>query len=127
MKNVFILLLFPLMTFSQEIENEIFIIPDEEAYFPGGMKEMQNFIAENIIYPEVAVNNHIRGRVTVRFYVNKEGVISDVKIMKGIPDCPECDKEVIRVVKLMPNWIPGKNLGEPIDSYYILPVIFYIQ
>jgi protein TonB len=59
--------------------------------------------------------------------VSKKGDISDVKVMRGVPDCTDCDKEAVRVVKNMPLWRPGRVKGKAVNSYYNLPVKFEVK
>jgi protein TonB len=103
---------------------EILKYVDEPAEFPGGMADLKKFIEDNLVYPETAKANEIKGRCYLQFIVSKEGNISNVKVVRGVADCPECDKEAVRVVKLMPKWIPGKVNGEPVHSTFNLPVRF---
>jgi protein TonB len=97
---------------------------DEPAEFPGGMTAMKKFIAANLVYPESAKDAGIQGKCYLNFVVGADGKISDIKIMRGVPDCPDCDKAAVRVVKQMPDWIPGKVAGKPVKSSYNLPVVF---
>jgi len=90
--------------------------------FPGGTAEMYDFIKSNLKYPVIDQENGIQGRVSVRFVVDKTGKIDKVEILKGVS--VNCDKEAMRVVKMMPNWIPGKNNGEPVNVYFTLPIVF---
>ena len=91
---------------------EIYEYVDEIAEFPGGLEAYKKYLAENIIYPVSAVNKNIEGTVYVRFIVSKSGYITNVRVVKAIPDCDECSEEVIRVFKSMPRWKPGKYKGE---------------
>lgn len=93
--------------------------------FPGGEAEMYSFIKKNLNYPVVDQEMNIQGRVTVRFVVSKTGEITNIQLVKGIS--PTCDKEAMRVIKNMPRWIPGKQNGEPVSVYFILPVVFRLQ
>jgi protein TonB len=90
--------------------------------FPGGDAEMYAFIKKNLNYPAVDIEMGNQGRVTIRFVVSKTGEISNVQLVKGIS--PGCDKEAVRVIKSMPNWIPGRQNGEPVNVYFIIPVVF---
>jgi protein TonB len=56
--------------------------------------------------------------------IQKDGSISNVSVLRGAPDCPECDKEAVWVIKSMPNWVPAKVNGQPVNSYFNLPVRF---
>lgn len=93
--------------------------------FPGGSQELMKFIGQNMRYPLIAVENGIQGRVCVRFLVGKDGTISDVEILRGID--PSCDKEALRIVKLMPKWIPGEMNGKKAKVYHTLPVVFRLR
>lgn len=109
------------------LENATYDLVDEVASFPGGTKEMMKFLWTNIHYPKYESEIAISGKVIIKFTVMKDGSITDVKVIKGFVDCPECDAEAVRVVKMMPRWIPAKKNGEDVNSYYILPITFSIQ
>lgn len=108
-------------------EEEILVVVEEPAEFPGGMAEMRVYLAKNIVYPTTAMELGIEGKVYLRFNVMIDGSINSVKVLKGIPDCPECDKEALRVVKAMPKWKPAKNMGKAVNSQMTIPVIFKLQ
>lgn len=93
--------------------------------FPGGDQAMMKFVSENVQYPEEAKEKEISGRVMVGFIVEKDGSISDVKVVKGIGG--GCDEEAVRVVKAMPKWKPGKEKGKPVRVSYQMPIIFKLQ
>jgi len=97
---------------------------DEPAEFPGGINKMRLFIADNLKYPQVEAELGIGGKCFLQFVVAKDGDISNVTIQKGVTDCPDCDKEAKRVVKIMPRWKPGKIKGKAVDSYFNIPIIF---
>lgn len=97
---------------------------NEDPYFPGGKNELLKYLSLNIKYPKNAIDNGIQGKCYIKFVVNKAGEISKTRITKGIEGCPECDKEALRVIKKMPNWIPAKLDGKIVDSYYTLPISF---
>jgi len=79
----------------------------------------------NIKYPEVARTSGITGTVYVQFVVEKDGSISDVKVVRGIGG--GCDEEAVRVVKSMPRWKPGKQRGQPVRVYFTLPIEFKLM
>ena len=108
-------------------ERIIYQYVDEPASFPGGMQDLFKYLSEHIVYPSEAEEEGIGGKVFLRFVVSDKGEISNVKIQKGVPDCPECDREAIRVIKGMPNWIPGKMDGKPVNSYFNLPIVFKLN
>ena len=103
-------------------KNEVYQIVDKMPEFPGGEKALLNYISENIVYPQSAKDKNISGRVFVSFVIEKDGSVSDVKVMRGIDK--ECDAEAIRVVKAMPKWKPGMDDGKPVKVSYMLPVNF---
>ncbi len=103
---------------------EIFSDPEEPAGFPGGHEAMNKFLRNNLVYPQTAIELNLQGKCYVQFVVDVDGSISNVKIKRGVPDCPECDKEAIRVVKSMPKWNPGKLNSKPVGSSINLPIIF---
>lgn len=106
---------------------EIFTVVQEMPEFPGGQLEMMKYIQKNIVYPPSAREAGIGGKCFLRFVVNEDGKISGVEILKGVPGCPECDKEAIRVIKSMPSWKPGKQNGKEVKVYFQLPVNFVIK
>lgn len=105
-------------------ENVVYEVVDEPAEFPGGMSAMRMYLAERLTYPQTAIEKGIQGTTYLRFVVSKTGNISNVSVMRGVHDCPECDKEAERVVRSMPNWKPGKLNGTIVHSWYNLPVRF---
>jgi TonB family protein len=105
-------------------EPVIYEVVEEPASFPGGLDSLKKYLKQHIYYPEIAKDLGIFGKVFLRFVVSDKGEISDVKIQRGVPDCPECDQEAIRVIKAMPNWIPAKNNGKAVHSYFNLPILF---
>lgn len=90
--------------------------------FPGGWEEFDNFIRTNIVYPESFINMGLRGRVSVKLTVEQDGTVSNVTILRGMTECPECDKEIKRLFESMPKWIPARNNGEAVRSYVNIPV-----
>ena len=93
--------------------------------FPGGEEELLRFIQDNLRYPPSAAEIGIDGRVTIRFVVDRSGNVTDVTVMRGLD--PACDKEAVRVVKLMPKWIPGRQNGRTVPVYYTLPIVYKLQ
>lgn len=105
-----------------EDENEIWEVVEEDPQFPGGVEALYKYLAENIVYPMQAKDNNISGRVYVSFVVEKDGSISDPKVLRNIG--AGCGEEAVRVVQNMPRWTPGKNRGKPVRTRYNLPVNF---
>ena len=100
----------------------VFDVVEVMPQFPGGQIAMMKYIMENMKYPEQAMKEGIQGRVTVRFIVEKDGSISDVKPVLSVH--PLLNKEAVRVVKSMPKWSPGKHNGKPVRVRFNLPVMF---
>lgn len=133
MKKLLIaLILFtPQLIFSQQdsinkTEEPIFDgVAETMPEFPGGEQAMMKFIIKNIEYPTIAQENGISGKVFIRFVVDKDGSITDVKTVRGISS--ELDNEAIRVIKMMPKWTPGTQLGKPVRVMFTLPINFTLK
>jgi protein TonB len=98
-------------------------IPDVDPSFPN----MAPFIQKKLNYPEEAIQLQKEGKCYLKFVVNLDGSVSEVSILRGVPDCPECDKEAMRVVRLMKNWEPGTINGKPVRSWMRLPINFKLE
>ena len=107
------------------VDGDVFTVVENQPEFPGGMKELGNYIGNNLRYPEAAKRANKQGRVFVSFVVTKEGDIADVKIVKGIGF--GADEEAIRVVQKMPRWKPGSQSGEPVNVRFNLPINFQLD
>lgn len=103
-------------------DDVIFTVVEQQAQFPDGMEAMYKFIQKNMKYPAAPRRMGIEGSVFVQFVVDKEGSISDIQVIKGIH--ADCDKEAVRVVKMMPPWKPGKQNGRAVKSRFVLPIKF---
>ena len=101
-----------------------FYVIDEKPEFPGGVSAMLKYIAENTIYPELAKKKGISGKVFVQFIVDKDGSITDVKIIRGVSPC--IDEEAVRVIRSMPKWKPGYLDGKPVKVSFQTPINFTI-
>ena len=93
--------------------------------FPGGEKELFKFLSDNTNYPEISKSNNSQGKVLIEFVIEKNGEISNVKVLKSVD--PYIDAEAIRVVKEMPKWIPGKQLNEKVRVRQRLPLKFKLS
>lgn len=108
------------------VEDDIFVIVEENPQFPdGGTVGLLQYLGKNIKYPTILQENGTQGRVTVQFVVNKDGSIVDVKVIRGVD--PYLDKEAVRVISTMPKWIPGKQRGVPVRCKFTVPVTFKLQ
>ena len=93
--------------------DEVFHSSGHMPSFPGGDAALMKFIKDNMIYPSEALKNKIEGKVIVQFVVTKRSVNK------------ELDQEAVRLIKMLPDFSPGRNnVGEPVNVWYILPVIF---
>lgn len=122
-----LVLLFSFMTSTAQTKknNMVFDVVEVMPQFPGGQIAMMKYIMENMKYPEQAMKEGIQGRVTVRFIVEKDGSISDVKPVLSVH--PLLNKEAVRVVESMPKWTPGKQNGKPVRVRFNLPVMFKLK
>ena len=109
----------------KEEETKIFEVVEQMPSFPGGDAALMAFLSKNIKYPVVAEENGIQGRVIATFVVERDGSITDVKVVKSVD--PSLDKEAVRVLKSMPKWIPGKQNGSAVRVKYTVPVTFRLQ
>lgn len=108
-----------------EVSNKVFDVVEEMPSFPGGQAALMSFLSSNIKYPVVAQENGVQGRVIVGFVVERDGSITDVKVMRSVD--PSLDREAQRVVKAMPRWKPGKQNGSAVRVKYTVPVVFRLQ
>ena len=106
-------------------DNRVFDVVEQKPQFPGGDAALLKFISEHLHYPPMAQENNIQGRVVVQFVVTKTGAVGDVRVVRGKD--PDLDKEAVRVVKLLPKFIPGKMNGHAVNVWYTLPIQFKLQ
>ena len=109
----------------KEEETKVFDVVEQMPSFPGGPSALMQFLSSNIKYPVVAEENGVQGRVVCTFVVERDGSITDVRVIKSVD--PSLDKEAVRVVKSMPKWIPGKQNGSAVRVKYTVPVTFRLQ
>jgi TonB family protein len=115
-------------TTSQPFEiqkDSIYQKPEVMAQFPGGEKALLEFIFKNLKYPEEARKNGIQGRVIIRFCVTSKGAVDQVMILKKVH--PGMDAEAVRVVKMLPEFVPAKDKGKPVSVWYVLPIEFKLN
>ena len=109
----------------EPVKEEVFTAVEQMPQFPGGDAELLKYIASHIKYPTMAAENNIQGRVVVKFVVGKDGRVGEVVVVRGKD--PDLDKEAVRVVKTLPNFIPGKMNGQAVSVWYTLPINFKLQ
>lgn len=103
-------------------DNAIVEVP---ATYPGGEPALLKFIADNLVYPSIAQEQDLQGRVTLRFKVEKDGSIGEVRIVKGLSK--ECDTEAVKVVKKLKRFTPARQQGHPVTVWFTLPIRFQLQ
>lgn len=105
--------------------DEVFTVVQVPPSFPGGNAQISNYLRQNLRYPEAALKARVEGRVFVSFIVTYEGGIRDVSILKGYGY--GINEEARRLVQNMPNWIPGRQAGRPVNVKYNLVVPFELS
>jgi TonB family protein len=106
-------------------KNGVYQIVEEMPKFPGGEDALMDYVSKNVVYPKEAQEKGISGRVFVGFIVEKDGSVSDVKVLRGIGG--GCDEEAVRVISGLPKWKPGKQEGKPVRVSYQMPINFKLQ
>lgn len=108
-----------------EEAKQIFTVVEENPSFPGGETELNKFLKTNLVYPQTATENGIQGTVYVSFVVDSKGNVTDAKVLRGIGG--GCDEEALRVIRLMPQWHPGKQNGKTVRVLFNMPVYFKLS
>ncbi len=112
----------------ETIEEEAipFQLVEEKPSFNGGdANEFSKWVNSRLVYPEIAKENGVQGRVTLQFTVNADGSVSNVKVLRGVDS--SLDKEAVRVVSSSPKWKPGKQRDRAVKVTYTFPVIFQLR
>jgi protein TonB len=109
----------------EEETEEIFQIVENPATFPGGIGAFYSYVQKNMKYPSQAQRMGMEGRVFVEFVVDRDGRLSNVKVLRGIG--AGCDEEAMRVLKNSPSWNPGKQRGRPVRQRMVLPITFKLN
>ncbi len=112
----------PVFEEEEELDPIDFAVVEEKPLFPGGDAALMQFIANNTKYPEIAKENGIQGRVFVQFVIDINGKVTSVRIARGVD--PYLDQEALRVVKMIPNWTPGRQRGQAVPVNFIVPINF---
>jgi periplasmic protein TonB len=112
----------------EQVEEEAipFQLVEEKPQFNGGdANEFSKWVNSKLVYPEIAKENGVQGRVTLQFTVNPDGSVSNVKVLRGVDS--SLDKEAVRVVSSSPKWKPGKQRDRAVKVTYTFPVIFQLR
>ena len=120
-----------------EDDAEIYVVVEHEPEFPGGLDSLFSFLNKNIRYPEDALKRKIEGKIYTQFIVEKDGSITNAKIIRDIVYGNEeadslavrlgCGAEVIRVINMMPKWKPASNCGTIVRYQFTLPITFSLS
>ena len=103
----------------------VYTIVDEPAKYKGGKEKLYEFIGNNIRYPKSALEKEVEGKVYIRFIIMENGEVMNPKVIRSLDI--DLDEESLRVIKLMPKWIPAIKNGKSVRSYFTLPIMFKIQ
>lgn len=106
-------------------DDDFFVLVESMPSFVGGKDALNAYLSNNIVYPEKSLNAGIKGKVFVSFIIEKDGSVSNVKVVKGVNT--ELDNESIRVIKNMPDWIPGTQRGAAVRVKMNQPINFNFQ
>jgi len=112
----------------EEVEEEAipFALVEEKPKFQGGdANDFSKWVNSKLVYPELAKENGVQGRVTLQFTVYTDGSVRDVKVLRGVD--PSLDKEAVRIVSSSPKWTPGKQRERPVKVTYTFPVLFQLR
>lgn len=110
---------------NKEDDSQIYTVVEEMPTYPGGDDARIKFLSSNIIYPQLAKEKGIQGTVFVTFVIDEKGFVSDVKVLRGIGG--GCDQEAVRVVKMMPRWVPGRMNGKTVRVQFNMPIKFLLD
>lgn len=113
------------MIVGEDTTSTPYAVVEQMPEFPGGEAALQRYLKNSIKYPNIAMENGIQGKVYVGFVVERNGSISNVRIARGVD--ASIDKEAMRVIRLMPKWIPGKQNGEPVRVSFTAPINFALE
>lgn len=124
MKSIFLLLIsfISMQSIFAQTTDGAFVYVDKMPEFPGGQVALVKYLSKNIKYPSQSKKEKIKGKVVVSFIINKVGKVTQTKIVKSLND--ECDKEALRVINNMPDWLPGEKEGKKVDVLFSLPINF---
>ncbi len=112
----------------EEIEEEAIpfqLVEDKPSFMGGDPNAFSAWVSQHLVYPEIAKENGVQGRVMLEFTVGTDGSVSDVKLLRGVD--PSLDKEAIRVVSSSPKWTPGRQRDRAVKVKYTFPVLFQLR
>jgi protein TonB len=113
------------MEVQEEKVDEIFTIVEQQPEPVGGIRAFYDYVSQNLKYPKTAQRSNIQGRVYIEFVVEKDGRLTDIKVIKGIGG--GCDEEASRIIGEAPSWKPGKQRGRPVRVKMVMPILFRLE
>lgn len=108
-----------------EEEEKTYTVVEESPSYPGGENSLISFLASHLMYPSIAAENGVQGRVTLKVQIKKDGSVGEVRITRSLSK--ECDTEAVRVVKKLARFNPGRQNGEPVNVWLTLPINFRLE
>ena len=122
-----------IIDYVEKVEEEVieeeaipFQFVEKQPSFNGGnANEFSKWVNQRLVYPEIAKENGVQGRVMLQFTVEKDGSLSNIKVLRGVD--PSLDKEAVRVVSMSPKWTPGRQRDRAVKVTYTFPVIFQLR
>ncbi|MBO97342.1 MAG: energy transducer TonB [Flavobacteriales bacterium] len=109
----------------EEDDEEFFMVVENMPEFPGGDLGLMKYIQKNVRYPAIAKEYNITGKVYISFIVDKQGNVTNVKVVRGVDK--NLDEEAVRVVKSLPKYKPGKQRGKPVRVMFTIPINFTLN
>ena len=101
------------------------LVEKAPSFMGGGPNEFTKWVNQRLVYPEIAKENGVQGRVTLQFTVEKDGSVTNVKVLRGVDS--SLDREAVRVVSSSPKWTPGRQRDRAVKVTYTFPVIFKLR
>ena len=122
-----------IMDYVEQVQEEVVeeeaipfqLVEDKPSFNGGDANEFSKWVNQRLVYPEIAKENGVQGKVMLLFTVNADGTVSNVKVLRGVD--PSLDKEAVRVVSMSPKWKPGKQRDRKVKVTYTFPVIFQLR
>ncbi len=109
----------------EEEEIPFMLVEEKPTFQKGDANQFSKWVNQRLVYPEIAKENGVQGRVTLQFTIDKDGSLTKVKVVRGVD--PSLDKEAVRVVSMSPKWEPGKQRDRAVPVTYTFPVIFKLR
>ena len=112
----------------EEVEEEeipFMLVEEKPTFQKGDANQFSKSVSQRLVYPEIAKENGVQGRVTLQFTIDKDGTLTKVKVVRGVD--PSLDKEAVRVVSMSPKWEPGRQRDRAVPVTYTFPVIFKLR